>query len=86
MGKVKKVNPRRRPVSQADIDKAKSEAVHLAMAIFLTVMKDDFDFDQDQIKHAWDRIDKLSQEVAEHRVSVKDLLTVLDEEYDILLL
>ena len=41
----KKVNPRNRPVSQADLVKAEERACHLAMAIFLTVMKDDFGFD-----------------------------------------
>lgn len=48
----KKVNPRRRPVSEADIYKAQDEAVHLAMAIFLTVLTDDFNFTQEQITHA----------------------------------
>ena len=83
----KKVNPRRRPVSQADVDRAKSaasdQAVHLVLAIMLTVLKDKFDFDNDQIVSVWNAVNKLSEEVAEKRVSKRDLVTVLSEEYNI---
>ena len=79
----KKVNPRRRPATQADVNKASDRAVHLAIAIFLMVLKDDFDFNMEQIRHAWDRMDKLSEEVAERRIKVKDLTDTLYEEYGI---
>ena len=79
----KKVNPRNRPVSQADLVKAEERACHLAMAIFLTVIKDDFGFDNDAIVLAWNRWDKLSEEIKEGRVNLKDLTDVLAEEYDI---
>ena len=85
----KKINPRRVPASKADVnrarDKAASDAVHLAMAIFLTVLKDDMGFNNDQIIQVWDRVDKLSQEVAERRINVHDLCGVLEEEYSITL-
>ena len=79
----KKVNPRNRPVSQADMIKAEEKACKLAMAIFLTVMKDKFGFDNDDIVRAWDEWDKLSEEIKEGRVKLKDLTDVLAEEYDI---
>ena len=79
----KKVNPRNRPISQADLVKAEERACHLAMAIFLTVMKDKFGFDNDDIVRAWDEWDKLSEEIKEGRVKLKDLTDVLAEEYDI---
>ena len=79
----KKVNPRKRPVSKADLEKAQEQACHLAMAIFLTVLKDRFGFDNDAITEAWDASDKLSKEIGEGRVKLKDLLDVLEEEYDI---
>lgn len=83
----KKVNPRKRPCSVADLnrakDKATREAVHLAMAIFLMVLKDDFDFTLEQVQHAWDRLDKLSEEVAEHRINARDLIDTLRDEYGI---
>ena len=79
----KKVNPRNRPISQADLVKAEERACHLAMAIFLTVMKDDFGFDNDAIVLAWNRWDKLSEEIKEGRVKLKDLTDALAEEYGI---
>lgn len=86
-GKTKKVNPRRKPVSEADLKRAKDiasdQAVKLAIAIFLTVLKDRFDFDNDQIKEARKAMDKLSEEVAEHRISAWDLINVLLEEYGV---
>lgn len=89
MSMPKKINPRRVPASKADVnrarDKAASDAVHLAMAIFLTVLKDDMGFTNDQIIHVWNRVDKLSQEVAERRINVHDLCGVLESEYSITL-
>ena len=83
----KKVNPRRRPATEADVKRAKAsasdEAVKLAIAIFLTVLCDDFNFDKDQLQRAWERMDKLSESIKEHRVSAWDLVEVLREEYGI---
>ena len=79
----KKVNPRNRPVSQADLVKAEEKACHLAMAIFLTVMKDKFGFDNDDIVRAWDEWDSLSESIKKGYVNLKDLTDVLAEEYDI---
>lgn len=83
----KKVNPRRRPATEADVKRAKAsasdEAVKLAIAIFLTVLCDDFNFDKDQLQLAWERMDKLSESIKEHRVSAWDLVGVLKEEYGI---
>lgn len=87
MSNGKKVNPRRRPASEADAkrarDNAANEAIHLSIAIFLTVLKDKFDFDNKSIKRAWYEMDKLSEEVAEKRINIHDMVTVLRDEYDI---
>lgn len=84
-----KTNPRNRPASQADIDRAKKQAtddaIHLSIAMFLFVLKDDFDFNAEQLNYAWERIDKLSEEVKEHRINLWDLVNVLRDEYDIYL-
>lgn len=83
MKKSKKVNPRRRPLSEADVPKIRDEAIHLAFAIFLTVLKDNFGFDNDQIVFAWQRADKLSEQAKEGRVNLWDLIGVLRDEYNI---
>lgn len=84
----KKINPRRVPVSLADMkknaSKATDEAIHLAFAIFLTVLKDKFGFSNDDIVKAWYEADKLSEEVlTDGLVKMQDLIDVLREEYHI---
>lgn len=86
-GKSRRVNPRRKPASEADVKRAKTDAtdksVRLAIVIFLTVLTDDFNFDHEQIQLAYARMNKLSQEIAEHRINLYDLLTVLSDEYGV---
>ena len=83
----KRVNPRKKPATMADVERAKKkatdEAVTNAMAIMLTVMVDKFN-GQDYIADVWKEVCKLSEEVSEGRVSIADLVYVLDTEYDIL--
>ena len=79
----KKTNPRRKPLSWADANKIRDESIHLAMALFLMILKDDFDFSMDQIQHAWNRLDKLSREAAEGRINLWDIVGVLHDEYGV---
>lgn len=85
--KGKRINPRRKPATEADVDRARTaavdQAVKLSQAIYLTVLKDRFSFTNDQIAEAWQAMDKLSQEVCEKRVKLWDLVTVLREESNI---
>jgi len=84
--KSKKQNPRKRPATWADVERAKkaasNEAISLAMAIFLTVLVDKFN-GEEYIQDVWAAVNKLSQEVSEGRVNLWDLKTVLEEEYSI---
>ena len=82
MSKVKKVNPRRIPCTMATINRVRDESIHLSMAIFLNVLKD-MGMDNETIKFVWDRVDKLSREVADGRVNIRDFIDVLYDEYDI---
>ena len=85
--RVKKKNPRRIPASMQDVKKAAKDGsdrgVKLALAIMLIVLKDDFDFTEYQIKRVWERVEKLSGEVAEGRISVNDLCGALLDDYNI---
>lgn len=84
---AKKTNPRKIPVTQADlkrvVDDAATRAFRLSNVLFMTVLLDKFDFDIDQLNEAWKALNKLSDEVLEKRVSVHDLKMVLVEEYGI---
>ena len=83
---MKKVNPRKRPASQADVKRAWEDGVNdgvtNATAILLTVLVDKFN-GADYIRDVWREVQKLSEEVGEHRVNVNDLRRVLLEEYEI---
>ena len=83
---MKKINPNRKPVTQADVDRAYrkgcDEGCNLAMAIFLTVLCDKFN-GADWIPDIWNESNKLSMEIKEHRINLFDLVNVLEEEYGI---
>lgn len=83
---ARKINPRRRPATKADVDRAWEDGVLAgvtnACAIFLTVLVDKFDGGP-FIPYVWREINKLSEEIKEGRVSVADLRCVLREEYGI---
>lgn len=82
-----KTNPRKRPASQADVrraeTKAVNDAVRMTSAIFLAVLCDKFG-GADYIPDVWREVSKLSEEIKEKRVSVPDLIRMLDTEYNIL--
>ena len=86
MKKSRKQNPRNRPATWADVERAKkeasSEAISLAMALFLTVILDKYD-GAEYIQSIWNDVNKLSQEVSEGRVNLWDLKQVLLEEYEV---
>lgn len=83
---MSKVNPRKIPRTQADVDRAWGDGVNdgvkISCAIILTVLSDKFDF-SDRIADLWKEINKLSEEVKERRVSVSDLRHTLLTEYGI---
>lgn len=83
-----KTNPRKVPVSKADLKRAKKaavdEAVTYVSAIMMTVLVDKYG-DREKISDFWRDFEKLSEEIKEGRVSVSDLVYTLKTEYDIIL-
>jgi hypothetical protein len=83
---MKKTNPKKKPITQADADRAWQDGVTKgvtnAMAIFLTVIMDKYDGEK-YIADLWKEINKLSEEVKEKRVSVADLRRTLADEYGV---
>lgn len=82
--KSKKVNPRRRPASQADVKRAKSAATDVAItaawAIFFTVLRDKEGFDNAALQRVWQEINYLSESIGDGYVDVNDLRQALEEE------
>lgn len=71
----------------ADVKRAKaealSEAVTSATAIVFTALLDKHGWSAEMLQELWAEVNKLSDEIAEGRVNVPDLLRVLREEYSI---
>lgn len=86
---MKKINPRRRPATQADIIKAKKDAqikaINYAWAIFFTVMVDKEGYGKKRLKRLWQEVNDLSDSIAKGYVSVNDLMRTLDKEMGIVL-
>lgn len=80
----KKVNPRRKPATQADIQKAKkdatSEAISFAWAILFTVLHDKEGWGKVRLQRLWSEVGELSDSIAKGYVSVTDLKHTLKEE------
>lgn len=83
----KKVNPRRKPATMADVERAKAKAMvdslRLAEVLIFTVLLDKQGFDSDRLLDVWHQVGDLSDSVNKGIVSIKDLETVLKEEYGI---
>lgn len=81
---AKKLNPKRIPRTQADVDRAYQDGIkdgsHVASVIMVSALLDKFDAG-DYIADVWSAFEKLSVEVIERRVTIPDLQTVLREEY-----
>lgn len=85
----KKVNPRRRPATQADVRKAKKEAQTLAIdacwTILFSVMRDKEGYGQKRLRRLWDEVNYLSESVSSGRVNIRDLAETLRDEAGITL-
>lgn len=85
----KKVNPRKRPATQADINrarkKAEAETLDMACAIILMGLLDGGIIQPEQMRPAWDAINNKSDSVAKGYCTVSDLKQTLREEYEIFL-
>lgn len=85
----KKTNPKRIPISAADLAKAKAEACKeatgYAMAIFFTVLCDKAGMTAEQLMDIWDSINELSDSIVKGYVNVADLKYTLKTEYGILI-
>ena len=82
-----KVNPRRRPATQADVNRAAQQATNDALtasaAIFLTVLCDKESADAEVIQRVWEEMQELSQSIIDGYVSVADLKDTLRKEYGV---
>lgn len=86
--KKKKVNPRRRPATLADVNRAKKEAMDIAItsawAILFTALRDKEGFGYIQLRRVWDEVNYISDSIDKGYVKLDDLVNELAE-YGIIL-
>ena len=84
---TKRINPRRRPATMADVQRAKdtatADACRVTLAIFFTALLDKEGMDAEQLQRIWREVEALSESVRDGYVSASDLIRVLRDEYEI---
>lgn len=78
----KRINPRKQPRTQVDVDKAYIQGMKDAEVVLLSTLLDKHSHEID-IAQAWNDYQKLCMEIAEGRVRIKDLLDALKDEMGI---
>ena len=80
----KKINPRRRPATQADVDRAKrqatEDAVKLAWSILFTVLADKEGYDLESLRRVWKEVDNLADSSVKGYCTVSDRRDILKQE------
>lgn len=84
---TRKTNPRRRPATMADVERAKqeaqAEAISYAMTIFFSVLCDKHGATDAELRRFWDEVNYLSESIVQGYVSLADLRHTLRTEREI---
>lgn len=84
---TKKTNPRRRPVSQADINRAKTKATDEAMTrllqMVLYVLVDKHNATHEELAQLAAEVNYVADSINREYLSFADIERVLGEEYDV---
>lgn len=92
MGKKrkKKTNPRRQPVTMAEVKRAKTDAedraLKAAWSIFFTVLRDKEGLTLDDLRRVWGEVEDLSDSIAKGYCTVSDLREILKLEEGVCLM
>ena len=82
-----KVNPRRRPIKLADIERAakvtRDKAIKAVMAMMFMSAVDVLGCDEKALHELYTRTNKYAEEISEGRITISDLTNTLKEEYEI---
>lgn len=89
MPKKKKVNPRRKPATMADVNKAKQYATNMAMlncfALLFMALRDKEGWGQKRLFRLWEEVIELADSVNKGFLKIDDIVEVLKEEVGIYL-
>lgn len=83
----KKINPRRRPASQADVKRAKDQAIvkaiALAKALTFTALLDEGIIKPEDVKRGWEKTQYLADSVKKGYCSIQDMYDTLIADYGV---
>lgn len=83
----KKINPRRRPASQADVDRAKrtavAQAINQTQAIVFLALLDKEGWNREQLRKLWREVGDVSDSIAQGYIKLPDIIDTLRREYGI---
>lgn len=86
----KKTNPRRQPVTMAEVKRAKTDAedraLRAAWSIFFTVLRDKEGLTLDDLRRVWGEVEDLSDSIAKGYCTVSDLREILKLEEGVCLM
>lgn len=81
--KKKRVNPRRKPATQADVEKAKRQAqthaINMVWAVFFTALRDKERSGYKRLRRVWDEVNYISDSIDKGYVKLDDLVNELAE-------
>ena len=83
MPKNRKINPRRVPVSQADVEDARVEGCEIMANIVLFLLSNDFGFSHDDIHRVHERIELYLSQIIRGQLKYEDVKDALHEEYNV---
>lgn len=87
--KKKKTPLRCIPVSMADLNRAKDEAADrgtkVALVVLLSVLLDKEGYDAERLQRVFNYAMSRSEDIAKKRASIQDWVTVLRDEYGVML-
>lgn len=85
--KKKKLNPRRQPVTMAEVERVKEQTTTIAMRqlcyLFLYILIDKHDASFEDIKQLAEELNYYCESISEKRITWKDVERVVVKEYDV---
>ena len=89
MSTKKKVNPRRKPATMADVKRAKQEATSELMgfvwSIFFTVLRDKENYSLEDLRRVWAEVEDLTDSITKGYCTVSDIKHILKLEEGVVL-
>ena len=82
--KKRKPNPKKRPATMADVERAKKqatrEAIEFAWAVIFTVLRDKEGMELEDLRRIWTEVNDVAESFSKGYITIADLKKVLKDE------